>query len=45
MKCDYEGNLDSRKKYVIPLCTTHNRSRSDKPIIPKDSTVFLPLTE
>ena len=45
MKCDCKGNLASRKKYIIPLCATHNRSKSDEPIHVKDSTIFIPLTE
>ncbi len=41
MKCDSMGNTSSRKVYVIPLCTSHNRSKSDATIHVKRIPQFL----
>lgn len=31
-KCDKGGNLLSQKVYVVPMCTQHNRSKTDSPL-------------
>lgn len=42
-KCDSLGRITNFSVYVIPLCSIHNRSRTDEPIHVKDTTDFIPI--
>lgn len=44
-KCDSEGNYISRQVYIIPLCTKHNRSKTDEVLEVKAGTNFVAINE
>ena len=44
-KCKYNGEFISRDVYVVPMCTTHNRSKSDEVFEVKDDTNFVRITD
>lgn len=42
-KCHADGELISRKIYIIPMCTEHNRSKTDEALEVTESTVFIEI--
>lgn len=44
-KCNSSGVLINNRVYVIPMCMTHNRSKSDEPFEVKPETEFFPIDE
>lgn len=44
-KCYPNGEFISRDIYVVPMCTTHNRSKSDDVFEAKDDTNFVKISD
>lgn len=42
-KCNKDGHYNKMTVYIVPMCETHNRSKTDDVLEVKTDTVFIPI--